>query len=405
MFPRPRRAAVWLAASCLLLMARPAPAADDKPIRDKVKAIAGTAEFLRSVPKHFATLKGMDRARRTVTLLIEGESEPKSWPLAPDAEVKRAGWWARLDQLRVGDRVWAWLQLDRVGQPVAVSMLCDELSQQDIHGSGLTVEKNEGGRLTVKRGKKGPSRAVSTAGAEVFRGKDKAKADGLKAGELVYLQSAGGSARQVLDAAAFEARRAEQRQALRQRWLDEGVPGTVAILHPFGGEMEVTTDHEAMRWARALKPGDKVAIRAAPLIPGVVKAVTPWRERTLLRLVVRGSDQADLAPGQRVQVNLPAPSAEVEASPLPPDLGRPRARDERIEWFLASVYCTCPVGNDTCTGHFYTLASCNPNGCGLPNQMREELGKKIDGGLSDKQIFEELLKDHGPELLRPHLMP
>lgn len=377
---------------------------DARSVDEKAREIAGTAEFLRSVPKTFATLQGMDRAQRRVTLLLEGETTPRSWPLAPDAEVKRAGWWARLDQMRVGDRVWAWLQLDRVGQPVAVSMLCDELSQQDIHGDGLRVVAVEGGNLTVKPAK-GPNRALSLARAEVFIGKEKAKPEALKKDDRVYIQSAGGKARLVLSAEAFEQRRKEQQAALRQRWLDEGLPGTVTFLHQFSGEMELTLDHETMRWARALKPGDRVILRASPVIPGVVKWARPWRERTLVRLVVRGADQADLSLGQRVQATLPAPSAEVEASLFPPDLDRPRPREERIEWFLASIYCTCAVAGDTCTGHFYTLASCNPNGCGMPNLMRKDLAKKIDRGLTDRQIFEELVKERGPELLRPHLVP
>jgi len=37
--------------------------------------------------------------------------------------------------------------------------------------------------------------------------------------------------------------------------------------------------------------------------------------------------------------------------------------------------------------------------------MRKELAEKIDKGLTDKQILEQLLKDSGPELLRPHLLP
>src|SRR5947209_7026111 len=102
--------------SCIALTAfglfsageRPVLGADGKTVNDKVKEVAGTAEFLRSVPKHFATLKAMDRANRRVTLLIEGETEPKVWSLAPDAELKLAGCWARLDQFHVGDRVWVW---------------------------------------------------------------------------------------------------------------------------------------------------------------------------------------------------------------------------------------------------------------------------------------------------------
>ena len=91
---------------------------------------------------------------------------------------------------------------------------------------------------------------------------------------------------------------------------------------------------------------------------------------------------------------------------LPPDIDQQRAtKEERIEWFLASIYCTCKVGGDGCTGHVYTLASCNPNACGKPNQVRKQLAREIDRGLSDREIFEELVRDNGPELLRPHLLP
>jgi hypothetical protein len=36
---------------------------------------------------------------------------------------------------------------------------------------------------------------------------------------------------------------------------------------------------------------------------------------------------------------------------------------------------------------------------------REELGRLIDRGLTDRQIFDELLKNSCLLLLRPHLMP
>src|SRR5262245_31012219 len=78
---------------------------DAKKVETKVKEIAGVAEFLRGVPKHFATLQNIDAARRRVTLLIEGEKLAKTWDVAPDAEVKVAGWWGRLEQFKPGDRV------------------------------------------------------------------------------------------------------------------------------------------------------------------------------------------------------------------------------------------------------------------------------------------------------------
>jgi hypothetical protein len=375
---------------------------DPKKLNDKVKEIAGSAEFLRSVPKHFATLKAVDTARRQVTLLIEGEVLPKVWPLVPDAEVKVLGWWGRLDQFKVGDRVWAWFKTDRKKQAVAISMLADEPSEQDIHGPGVTVEavtrltkleKGPPGNLTLKP-VKGKSR-VLTLPAPLH----------LQPGARVYVQSAGGAARVVLLPEQFEKRRQEQKALLRARWAREGLPGTVAFAHVFSGEMDLLVDHEGMRWARSLKLGDKVTLQADPPIKALVKQVQPWRERTQLRLVVHSFDLADLAAGQRLNLLRTPPPEEIDTARLPPDLDRPRTKQERIEWFLASIYCTCQVKGDRCTGHFYSLASCNPNGCGMPNHMRRVLAEKIDRGLSDQQIFTELLEEHGPTLLRPHLLP
>ena len=93
------------------------------------------------------------------------------------------------------------------------------------------------------------------------------------------------------------------------------------------------------------------------------------------------------------------------SSPYPPDIGRPRTKDERIEWFLASIYCTCKVRGDICTGHFYTLASCNPNGCAAPNETRRQVREMIDKGLTDREIWDGLLKGNGHLMLKPHLLP
>src|SRR5207248_6508458 len=120
------------------------------PLEEKVREIAGSAEFLYSVPKHFAKLEAVEADNRRVRLLIEGEKLAKVWPLTDDAEVKVHGWWGRLDQFQVGDRVWAWFKLDRRKQPVAVMMLADELSEQDVHGEGVTLTAHTTDRLTLK---------------------------------------------------------------------------------------------------------------------------------------------------------------------------------------------------------------------------------------------------------------
>ncbi len=372
---------------------RDAALADDKKLDKKVKEIAGSAEFLRSVPKHFATLQAVDPARGQVTLLLEGEVLAKVWQLVPDAEVKVSGWWGRLSDLAKGDRVWVWFKTDRKKQAVAVSMIADEISEQDIHGQGISVEWSKPGEIKLTP-EKGSSRLLTIGKHEAARKKGR-----------YYVQSAGKKARLILDKEGFQARRDAQRTALRKRWLEEGLPATVAFVHVFSGEMDLVLDHETMRWARSLQKGDQVKLKAEPPIQALVKEIQPWRERTQLRLVVHSFDLADLSTGQRTHLLRERPAAEVETAQLPPDLDRPRSKEERVEWFMASIYCTCGVRGDVCTGHFYTLASCNPNGCGMPNHMRRILRENIEKGLNDRQIFEALLKEFGTDLLRPHLLP
>lgn len=362
--------------------------------RKEAKVLSGSSEYLRSLPKRFATLRGVDPQRQRVALLIEGEGLAKVWPLTPDAEIKVSGWWGRLDQFRAGDRVWVWFALDRHKQPSAVCMVADEPSEQDMHGNGVTLVRRDEKSITIKAGEK-PERTLKT-------GKD---LGALPIGKSIFVQTSGENARIAVDEVTFENMRTQQKSMLSRRWEEEGLPGIVTFLHIFSGEIEVMLDHEAMRWGRSLQPGAKVGLQVGPPISAIVRKVQPWRERTQLRLVLSGHDVADLRMGQRLQIKMPAPPHDVQVALLPSGLDQPRRKDERIEWLLASFYCPCGIGGDGCTGHFYTLASCNPNGCGMPSAMRESLSKMIDAGLTDRQILEQLLKEKGPALLRSHLMP
>ena len=140
------------------------------------------------------------------------------------------------------------------------------------------------------------------------------------------------------------------------------------------------------------------------MVKAVVKDVRPWRERTRVTLVVNGLDIAPFTPGARTFLKMPPPPREVQEGDYPPDIGQKRTKEERVEWFLASIYCTCKVGNDICTGDFYTLASCNPNGCGMPNATSRRIAVMIDKGMDDRQIFDDLRAERGPLLTRPHLV-
>ena len=307
------------------------------------RTVAGKADVLRQLPKKFAKLVGVDLAKQRVTLHVNGDEAPTTWSINPDAEIKIHGWWGRLSQLNNGERLWVWFDVDRQKQPASILMLADELSEKDIHGTATPDD--------------------------------------------------------------IEPLRIKQRDFLRSRWRKEGLPGSVSLLHKLGGEMEVILDHEAIRWGRHLKNGDRVTLPSQTPVNATVKHVRPWRERTLIRLVTdSGIDQADLSPGQRIQLIVPEPPVELQDSEWPTDVGRFKTKDERIEWFFASTYCTCRIDKDRCTGMFYTLASCNPNACGNPNRTRKVLTTLIDEGKSDREILATLRETRGPELLRPHLL-
>jgi hypothetical protein len=223
--------------------------------------------------------------------------------------------------------------------------------------------------------------------------------------DVVFVETSQGKISKLYDAAGFETLRKSQKAKLRDTWVKDGLPGAIGFLHVYSGEVDVLLDHEAMRWGRSLAPGDKVELAATPPIKGVVKSVAAQREKTQVRLVIKSIDLADLNMGDRVFLKMPAPSADVENSLVPPDIDRPKSKVERIEWFLANTYCTCGIAGDTCTGHFYSLASCNPNSCAAPNATRQYIGKQIDDGKTNREIFDALLKQRGPTLLRPHLLP
>ena len=64
--------------------------------------------------------------------------------------------------------------------------------------------------------------------------------------------------------------------------------------------------------------------------------------------------------------------------------------------------------HDGCAGHFFTLAACDSGEktpCGQAKRTRQEVAEMIDKGHTDRQIIDELLKNRGPNLLRPHMMP
>jgi len=383
------------AVAALLILCAPL---QEPPPADAI--LKGRATLLRAAIKPYAAFLKADAAKGEILLRMETDSQEKAWPLDPDAEVRVHGSWGRLDELPAGERVWVWIRPDRQNKPKSVFLIADEISEQDIHQvpyalASVDPDKRE---IEVRRkldGKKEESRTLKVPASIELPG---------KTGGTLYLQTAAGDVRRLVDAEGLEAIRRAQGERLAERWRKEGLPGSVAALHAQTGEAEVLLDHEAMRWGRSVKPGDRVKLLLAPAVEAVVTDARPWNEKTRLTLATFGKDLADLHPGARVRVSVKEPAADTLKAKIPPDAGRAREGAARAEWLLASTYCACSISGDGCTGMYYTLAACNGMTCGMPNRVRKFVSPLVEKGLADPEILERMEKEFGASIWKPHLL-
>lgn len=354
--------------------------------------------LLRHSLKPHAAFLGADHDGR-VRLRVDNDPQEKEWPLDPDAEIRVHGTWGAAGDLTAGERVWAWVRTDRDNKPRGVIMIADELSEQDIHQVPYAIVSADPAAKTIviRRkldGKTEQSRTLKVAAPMAMP----------KAGVEVYVQTAGDELIRLVTAETLAELKAAQKARLEERWRKSGLPGTVSGLHLLSGEVEITLDHEAIRWGRSLKSGDKVTLNLEKPVQASVLEVRPWYERTRVTLVSIGRDLADVTVGKRLRIAVAEPPAELLRSPIPLDAGRPREPAARAEWILASTYCGCAVHGDVCTGMFYTLAACNTMTCGMPNQVRKFVRPLMEKGMSDQEIFQAMEKEFGASIWKPHLL-
>ncbi len=378
--------------------------ADYQPLTDKVSEPAGPLGNLDVSVRHFAILTGIDLENQQVTLQVEGETTPAVRTLEPGAEVWCSGWWGRLDQFLVGDRVWVWYSKSDDGK--SISLLADELSEQELYGpSSVSMidrqsDDSASVTLTMARGGKPLSRTIGLPDADSLAS--------LKVRDFLYYQTTETATRLALTSAEFEHRRETQMAGLVERWTNDGLPGTLVFQHEDPQRIELMLDHESMLWGRALRGGDTLTLTLADnmSVIAVVRQLRPWRERTQVLLQVESEMPPDFRIGQRVLVKLSTVPTRIAPRDLP-GIDQSRTSAERMDWLMSVIYCTCGM-HDMCAGHFYTLAACDAAGktpCGLAKRTRTEIAEQIAQGRTDRQILEQLVKERGTKLLRPHMSP
>lgn len=364
--------------------------------------------FFSSLVRVFGRFESVDPATRTLTFVEDGSGARRTQPLVTDTDVLIQEQPAQFSDLRAGERVW--LALDRGRSSAeygAVRFVTDEPTYQALHGAWYTVEGVEPGSraVTLVAGARLQGQRLTLPAAAGFRLRAGSRQEGLEAlqpGMVVRYQTRHAEGRCEIAAAISQLGWALEK-ARRGAELDTALEAQGAPAHLLaadGSDWQVLVHRAGSAWARGLRAGDSLPLRLADgtTATGRVTGLGPWGEKTRVALQVSGRPAPP--PGTLFRVMVPRP----RLSSLPAGLGIAAQPEERIEWFLSSIYCTCSIAGDRCTGHLFTLSLCDHKGCGKPNSMKQVLSGYIREGLTDAEILKRLLAEEGPELLVPHLL-
>jgi len=364
--------------------------------------------FFSSLTRIFARFDAVDPTGGAITLLPEGERDPRALKLRPDTDVFLNELPAEATELTAGSRIWVAME-GSPAKPGPVRFIADEPTYQALHGTWYTVESVDAGSraVTLAATEEGREQRVSLAAAgdfELLAGRRRRGLADVAPGMQVRFQSRFREGRRELARAvshlAWELNRVRQAAALDASLAASGLPGELQSVDD--GACTLLIYRAGSDWARRLRAGDRVAVRLAgsggsPDPPAAVAGTAPWGEKTRVTLRLR---PPDAAAGTPLRLRMPRPAKR----DLPPGLGIATDPEERVEWFMSVVFCTCGVRGDRCTGHLYTLSMCNQKDCAKPEEMKTLLRDRIRQGLTDAQILERLRLDEGPRLLVPHLL-
>jgi len=363
--------------------------------------------FFSRLVRLFGRVESFDPSARTLTVVTDA-GERLTLPLKLDTDVFLNELPAEPAALRPNDRVWLAMEGNAERKQYdALRFVADEPTYQALHGTWYTVKSVEPvGRIVRLTGQEGEKtldvEVPASPDFELVEGSRRKPFADLRPGMIVRYQSRHRVGRYELSRAvsqlAWSLEKARVGAAIDAALQTDGLP---AQAH--AGEAPLWTilvQRTGSAWARHLRSGSRVtlAVSSGASHPAEVREIGPWGEKT--RVVLRLGGGVTLAADRLLRLRMDRP----EPGPLPAGLGISTEPEERVEWFLSSIYCTCSIAGDRCTGHLYTLAMCDHAGCGKPNAMKSVLRGLIRQGFSDAEILRKLEADEGPGLLSPHLL-
>ena len=355
--------------------------------------------------KTTAQIVSLDVAGKSLTVWTDHDQKEHQLWLTPHTEFHVEGAWGTLSDFQTNQSVYVIATTTEKKEMVGLHAMADDLSMQvmtqpyslkeyDAQG-GRVVLLDEQGRKTAIELKVNAATQFSTQSAGA-----------LKAGGSFYFSATRNGAERMVtelfDLASLAARREQRIRKQHDALAKSGLHATVLKVDAANHRLEAMILRADTWYARTWKLNEPVQLRAdsAPAFSGRVTAVHPDYSRVRLTLDFTHGETPAMRPGEEVTIlgKLPAkPDLDT-----PPDLGRFTGRQERIDYFLSTIYCSCGMLGNSCAGHWNTLAACQLHGCGMPNLSTKLIGERIDAGQTDAAILTELLERNGKNILRLH---
>jgi len=286
-----------------------------------------------------------------VTVVTEKDKKEHTVLVTPQTEVHSHGAFGELSEFVPNQRVWVLLTTNEQKEAVSLHAMADEISMQLMSPRWVLKESLDGGKrfvFTDEQERKG-AQTILLDGATRVTTRGQATP-----GKTAFYwnsrdESGARVALELFDENTIEARRRQQ-VARNQAEANRGLVATVVEVDEQTKRVALLVRRAEAWYARNVRPNDRVRVTTtgtdttAPT-EFTVDDVRPDYSRTRVKLQIPVACPMQFAPGQEVRVLMTMPK-QIDLA-APPDLGRFTAKQDRIDWFLSSIYCTCGMMGDS----------------------------------------------------------
>lgn len=232
-------------------------------------------DFFGEMGRIFSIVEKVDPKAKTLTVRRERDGQRLTVPIREDTELHFRDSWGELSDYFPGERVMLFTYVDEERNLTYPRAVQDEIHVSARHGWFATVtridtaarkyfthreEKNGEGKVTKVEDKE----YFYTPDVKVWKGETPTGIGGLKPGDEVIQQQVeqGGklAAVEIIDRKGDDAIRAAQDARHKQDQDRLGLPAYVNDLEPISGSVTISVAWSGSDRAKALKPGDVLAL-------------------------------------------------------------------------------------------------------------------------------------------------